>query len=113
LIAGSPTSHLPGRPAKRVTVLLNTRDHTHHRSLMIDLLKAARRRKLAGATVFQARQGFGTGGRTHRVQLLSDDSPRAVVLVDQADKIDEFLSESDSLLDGTFVMVEDVEIVDL
>ena len=109
----SPSSHFPGRPAKRVTVLLNARDHAHHRSLMIDLLKTARRRKLAGATVFQAQQGFGTGGRTHGHHLLSDDSPRAVVLVDQPDKIEDFLNASSGLLDTVFVMVEDVEIVDL
>jgi PII-like signaling protein len=106
-------STFPSHPAKRATVLLTVRDHTHHRSLMIELLQRARRAKLSGVTVFEAQEGYGESGRIHRTHLLSDDAPVTVVFIDRPDRIDGFLREVEPLLDDVLVIVDDIDVVGL
>jgi uncharacterized protein len=110
-----PTAHsrFAGRPGTRLTLLMNVRDHARHSSLEIELLKRARKAKLAGATVFAGDEGFGASGHLHSNHALSDDRPIALVIVDQAEKIEEFIDEVSDLLDGVLVTVEEVEILDL
>jgi hypothetical protein len=106
-------SHFAGRPAKRLTLLMSVHDQTHHHSLEMEILKRARKAKLAGATVFKGDGGYGASGQVHQVRLLSDDRPLAVVIIDQPDKIDEFLEGIANLLDGVLVTVDEIEILDL
>jgi uncharacterized protein len=106
-------SHFAGRPAKRLTLLMSVHDHVRHNSLEIELVKRARKAKLAGATVFEGDEGYGASGHVHQVHLLSDDRPLAVVIIDQPEKIDRFLAEVANLLDGVLVTVDEIEIVDL
>lgn len=106
-------SRFEGRPGKRLTVLMGIRDQVRHTSLELELLKRARKAKLAGATVFQGDEGFGTSGRMHRDRLLSNDRPLAVVFVDQPERIDAFLDEIIPLLRDVVAVVDDVEMLDL
>jgi PII-like signaling protein len=106
-------SRFEGRPAKRLTVLMGIRDQVRHTSLELELLKRARRAKLAGATVFQGDEGFGASGRMHRDRLLKSDRPLAVVFVDQPERIDAFLDEIAPLLADAVAVLDDVEILDL
>ena len=106
-------SRFAGRPAKRLTFLLSVHDHVRHNSLEMELLKRARKAKLAGATVFEGNEGYGASGHVHQEHFLSDDRPLAVVIIDQADKIDEFLDAISHLLDGVLVTVDEIEVVDL
>jgi len=103
------TSH----PAKRLSILLTIRDHTHHRSLMVKLLQRARRADLAGGTVFEAQEGYGTSGRLHRRHLFSEDAPVVIVIVDHSDRIDSFLDSVEDLLEGVAFMVNDVEVIEV
>jgi len=106
-------SRFPGRPAKRLTLLMSVHDHVRHNSLEMEVLKRARKAKLAGATVFEGDEGFGTSGHVHRERFLSDDRPLAVVFIDQPDKVDAFLDEIAPLLRDVVATVDDIEIVDL
>ena len=108
----STQSHFPGRPAKRLTLLMSVHDHVRHTSLQMEVLKRARKAKLAGATVFEGVEGFGTSGRVHREHVISDDRPLAIVLVDRPERIDAFLESIGPLLDGVAVTVDDVEMLD-
>jgi hypothetical protein len=94
-------------------MLLSVQDHARHSSLMMELLKRARHAKLAGATVYEAHEGYGESGRIHRVHMLSDDRPVAVVIVDQSDKVDAFLDEVADLLHNVLVTVDDIDIVEV
>lgn len=110
----TPTpSGFSGHPAKRVTMLLTVRDRSHRGSLMIELLRRARRAKLSGATAFEAHEGYGVSGRVHRTHLLSDDAPVTVVIIDRPDQIDEFLRQVGPLLGDVLVTIEDIDIVEL
>jgi PII-like signaling protein len=106
-------SRFPTHPAKRVAMMLNHRDRAGHGSLMIELLQRARHDKLAGATVFQALEGFGASGRVHRTHVVVDDSPVMVVVIDRPDRIDAFLKSVEGLLDNVLVTVDDVDVIEI
>jgi uncharacterized protein len=103
----------PTKPAKRLTILLRARDHDHHGSLYVHILQRARKMKLAGATAFEAYEGYGAAGQIHRTHSLSNDVPVSVVIVDRSERIDAFLSEAADLLGHVVMTITDVEIVDL
>lgn len=106
-------SRFPGRPAKRLSLFMSVQDQVGHNSLEMELLKRARKAKLAGATVFEGDEGFGASGRVHREHLLTDDRPLEVVFIDEPDKIDAFLDEVGPLLHDVVVIVDEVELLDL
>ena len=106
-------SRYAGTPAKRLTFLIGVRDRYRHNSLEVELVKRARKFKLAGATVFEGIEGFGASGHLHRVHVVSDDRPLAVVFVDVSDKIDAFLESVTPLLHDVAVVVDEIEIVSL
>ena len=103
----------PGRPGKRLTLLMHVHDHVGHASLRHELFKRARQTKVAGATTFEGDQGFGFSGHVHRGHLMTDDRPLALVIVDDPTKIAEFLENIADLLDRVVATVDEIEIVDL
>jgi hypothetical protein len=94
-------------------MLFSMRDHDHHGSLLVHLMQRARRIKLAGATAFEAHEGYGASGHFHQTHSLSDDAPVTLVLVDRPERIDAFLHEAADLLTNVFVTMVDVEVVEL
>lgn len=106
--SGRPSST---EPAARATILVSMHDRARRHSLVIELLLRAHRAKMAGATVFEGRMGFGESGRLHRTHALSDDSPASVVLIDRPDRIEAFLHDVSDLLGDALVVVDDVEVV--
>lgn len=109
----APPSRYAGRPATRLTLMLQTRAHAGHASLESQLMKRARKAKLAGATVFEGHAGYGASGQMHEEHLLSDDRPRAIVIVDENERIESFLEEITPLLRGVTVSLVEVEVVEL
>lgn len=102
-----------GRPATRLTILMTFHDHVGRKGLEMELLRRARKAGLAGLTVFEAHEGFGSSGRLHRSHLVSDDAPLALVVVDTSERIETFLESVSGLLEGVQVVLDDVDIVDL
>jgi hypothetical protein len=105
-------SPFPSHPAKRVTMMLNRRDHVGHSSLMIELLQRARRAKLAGATVFEAVEGYGASGHVHRPHFMVADAPVTVVIVDKPESVDSYLNDVADLLNDVLVIVDDIDVVE-
>lgn len=102
-------------PAKRVTILIATRDRSGHHSLMVELVKRARRARLSGITVLQGQEGYGASGRIHRRRLATEDAPLALIAVDLPDQVAAYLREVDELLGehDVLVTVDDVDVVEL
>jgi PII-like signaling protein len=96
-----------------VSIHVTVHDRSGHRSLTTELLRRARGAGLAGATVFQAVEGFGASGRTHRTHLVAEDAPVTVVVVDRPEAVEAFLAGLGDLLSGVLVVTEDVDIVEV
>ena len=108
----SAQSAYEGRPATRLTLLMTFHDHAGRKGLETEVLRRARKAKLAGITVFEAVEGFGHGGLVHRGRLLSDDAALAVVIIDTPEKIEAFLGSIGELLTGISVVLDDVDVVE-
>ncbi|MFP5335027.1 MAG: DUF190 domain-containing protein [Actinomycetes bacterium] len=80
-------------PAVRLTVYVGEADTWHHHPVSTEVVHRAHRAGLAGATVLRGVEGFGAGSRIHTTRLLSlsQDLPVLVVLVDTAEKVQNFL----------------------
>ncbi len=99
---------------RRLRIYLGERDkdpdgHPLSEAIVLE----ARRRGLAGATVFKGVSGFGANSRVHTAKILrlSEDLPLVVEIVDEATKIDELLPWLDHRVQEGLVTVEDVEVV--
>ena len=76
------------------------------------LVREARGRGLAGATVLRGLEGFGAHSRLHtaRVLRLSTDLPIVVEIVDTREKIEEFLPVIDGAIGEGLATLERVEV---
>jgi PII-like signaling protein len=100
-------------PVKRLTIYLGESDHYRHHSLTAEIVDRARRAGLAGCSVFRGTAGFGATGHVHSARLLSlsEDLPIAIVIIDSAEHIAEFVPELDELITGGLITLEDVEVI--
>jgi uncharacterized protein len=78
------------------------------------LVKQARTRGMAGATVLRGMMGFGAHTKiihTFKIERLSEDLPIIIEIVDDKDKIEEFLNFADSSIKrGMLATVEKVQV---
>ncbi len=77
------------------------------------IVKKARKRGMAGATVLRGIVGFGANSRIHTTKILrlSHDLPVVVEIVDTMDKIEAFLPELDHLIAEGLVTLEKIRVV--
>jgi len=103
---------LQGR-AQRLTIFIGESDQWHHKPLYTEIVRRAQRAGLAGASVLRGIEGFGASSQIHTTRLLSlsEDLPLAIVIVDAADRIREFLPELDELISEGLVILDDVEVI--
>ena len=100
-------------PAQRLTIFIGESDRWHHHSLTSEILHRAHGAGLAGASVFRGVSGFGASGLVHTTHVLSlsDDLPIAIVIVDTAERIEQFLPHLDELISEGLVIVDEVHVV--
>jgi hypothetical protein len=98
--------------SKLLRIFIGEDDLWHHRPLYEEIVRMARERHLAGATVIRGIEGFGHSSHLHTARLLrlSQDLPLIIEIVDTAEKIDPFLAEVDEMISGGMVTVERVEV---
>jgi PII-like signaling protein len=100
--------------SRRVRIYIGERDKDPHgKPLYEAIVHEARRRGLAGATVFKGVAGFGANSLVHTAKILrlSEDLPLVVEIVDEAEKVAGFLPWLDSEIKEGLVTLEDVEVV--
>ncbi|MGB7651751.1 MAG: DUF190 domain-containing protein [Acidimicrobiales bacterium] len=110
---GAATQKFSTYPAQRLTLLLRARDHDHHGSLLVHLMQRARKAKLAGATAFEAYEGYGTSGQIRRTHPLANDAPVNIIIIDRAERIEAFLKDAAELLEHVIITTADVEVVEV
>ena len=85
----------------------------HAGMLLYDwIVRAAKERGLAGATVLRGLEGFGAQSRIHTARILdlSTDLPIIVEIVDTLEKIEAFLPIVDGVVRDGLATVEKVQI---
>jgi PII-like signaling protein len=99
--------------AELLRIFIGESDKRNGRPLYEVLVEEARRRGLAGATVFRAAIGFGAHSRIHtaKVLRLSEDLPMVVEIIDSPEKIAAFLPDLDQLMDEGLATLEQIRIL--
>jgi len=103
---------------KLLRVFIGESDRSGHRPLFEVIVRTAKERGLAGATVLRGVEGFGANSRqihTAKILRLSEDLPVIVEIVDTEASIRAFLPELDELIErsggGAMVTLEQVEVL--
>lgn len=103
--------------AVRMRIYLGESDHAGHRPLYEEIVKRAREKGLAGATVLKGVLGYGASDRIRTSKLLdlSGDMPLVVEIVDTADRIEAFRPVVAELMEecgrGGMVTLGEVEVI--
>ena len=94
-------------------IFIGESDKLHGRPLYEVIVKEARKKGLAGATVLRGFLGFGANSRIHtsKVLRLSEDLPIIIEIVDDEEKIESFLPELDKMIDEGLVTLEKVRVI--
>lgn len=94
-------------------IFIGESDRIEGRPLYEDIVRKARERGMAGATVLRGFTGFGAHSRIHtsKVLRLSEDLPVVIEIVDRKDRMDAFLPELDSLIGEGLVTLEKVRVI--
>jgi len=98
---------------KLLRIFIGEADKVDGRPLYEVLVEEARRRGLAGATVWKGFLGYGAHSRLHTAKILrlSEDLPVVIEIVDAAERIEAFLPEVDRLVKEGLVTVERAEVL--
>jgi PII-like signaling protein len=99
------------REGKLLRIYIGEQDRFEHLPLFEWIVRRARERGLAGATVLRGMEGFGAKSRLHKANILrlSADLPIVVEIADTAEKLEAFLEEIDDAIAEALVTVEKVE----
>lgn len=99
--------------ALRLTVIIGEDDLYHHKPLYHEIVHRARTAGLAGASVFRGIEGFGASSAIHTTRLLSlsEDLPVAIVIVDEEQRVRDFLPQLDELVSEGLVTLDEVEVI--
>ncbi len=99
--------------AFRLRIFIGESDKVGRKSLYEVIVREARERGMAGATVLRGIEGFGANSRIHtsKVLRISEDLPVVVEIVDRKDRIDAFIPYLDGLIEEGLVTMEQVKVI--
>ncbi|WP_438295625.1 DUF190 domain-containing protein [Streptomyces sp. HUAS TT7] len=103
----------PTGRALRLTIFIGESDLWHHKPVYAEIVHRAHAAGLAGASVFRGIEGFGASSLIHTQRLLSlsEDLPVAIVVVDDEQRVRDFLPQLDELVAEGLVMLDDCEVI--
>lgn len=103
--------------AKLIRILVGESDLINKIPVYERIVMEARKAGLAGATVFKGIMGFGGRSRIHtnKILRLSEDMPLIIEIVDEVEKIEEFIPIVNEIFEkadcGGLITMEKVEIL--
>lgn len=98
---------------KLLRIFIGEADKWRGKPLYEEIVLAARREGLAGATALKGFMGFGCKSHLHTAKLLrlSEDLPIIVEIVDSDEKINGFLPKLDEMVKEGLITLERVQVV--
>jgi uncharacterized protein len=107
----------PGDKAKRLRIYISSTDKFRHTPLYEEIVFAARRNGITGATVLKGIMGYGASSEVYTDKLweLSEKMPLVVEIIDSPEKIDAFFESVKPLFDkvgkGHIITVDETTIL--
>jgi len=97
---------------KAVAIYIEEDDRWKGKTLYLAIVERAKQEGLAGATVTKGIMGFGANSVVHTasILLLSEDLPVTVTIIDEAAKIERFLSVLEEMVEEGLVATWDVDV---
>lgn len=94
-------------------VFIGESDQWQGKPLFQEIVKLARNREMAGATVIKGVMGFGRHSRLHTAKLLrlSEDLPVIIEIVDSEAKISGFIVDLDNMVAEGLVTIEKANVI--
>lgn len=105
------------RDAKLLRIFIGDSDKISTVPVYEKIVIEAKQFGLAGATVFKGVMGFGGSSRIHtsKILRLSEDLPLIIEIVDEIEKIENFLPVLDNLFEeagcGGLITIEKAEVI--
>ncbi len=98
---------------KLLRIYIDNNDKYGRKALWEALLEKSKEFSLAGATVYKAVAGIGahTKIRTFNVWSLSQEMPIIIEIIDDSNKIENFLKNVDDMIEEGLVTLSDVEVI--
>jgi len=103
--------------AKLIRIFIGESDKIGSVNVYEEIVNSARKKNLAGATVYRGIMGFGKNSIIHtsKIFALSEDLPLVVEIVDNEKKIDEFIPTIKEIFEkannGGLITIEKAEII--
>ncbi len=101
-----------GKDGQLLRIFIGESDRHEGTALYEWLVRQARQRHMAGATVLRGLEGFGAHSRMHTAKILrlSQDLPIVVEIVDTKENIQSFLEIVDEVIEEGIATLQDVNI---
>lgn len=100
-------------PGRRVRIYIGESDQWRGETLYAAIVREARKRGLAGATVARGIMGYGAASVIHEPHIfrLSNDLPVVVEIVDGDERMRAFLPLLDDMVQEGMITTSEVEII--
>lgn len=105
------------RESKLVRIFIGDSDKIGSMPVYEKIVLEAKKKGLAGATVFKGIMGFGGSSRIHtsKILRLSEDLPLIIEIVDEEEKIEPFLAALEEIFEtahcGGLITIEKAEVI--
>jgi hypothetical protein len=98
---------------KVLKIFIDSMDKYNKVPLWEALLEEVKKEKLAGATVYKGVAGIGAFSevRSFKVWALAQDLPLVIEIIDDEQKISNFIDHIDGMIDNGLVTLTDTEVI--
>lgn len=98
---------------KILRIYIDTLDKYNNGALWEEILKEVKREGLAGATVLKAVAGIGAFSEVHsfKVWTLAQELPLVIEIIDDKEKIENFIEHIDPMIDNGLITMVDTEVI--
>jgi PII-like signaling protein len=109
--AMSLTPHKVEGKAKLLRIYIDEKDKWQGRALYQALIEALQANDIAGATVYKAIIGYGSGKHVHQHHTFSEGASLMLSVIDVEERIRQFMPILDRMMPNGLVVLSDVDVI--